>query len=221
MPVSAGCCGGGRRTVNVVGGETPTTVTTVTRDGDTYTVTDDVKVSAAPDNALEIRDDGLYVPAAYNDGLEMVDTIVELGGNVDPTTLAPADGAGHVISTATASFTNPSSTRPFHAVLVPQLAGLALAISQDDVDIWFGAYANLSGAVQRTVSSSYRWMERRATTANTRQLFRGLSRTFYQEIPPGGTVNIELETRIRIYTYTGSALIAEWINRFALFGGTR
>ena len=220
MAVNAGCCGSGP-TMNVEGGETPTSITHVTKDGRTYTVTNDVKVSADPDNALEVRDDGLYVPAAYNDGLEITDTIVEPAGNVAPTTLAPADGAGHVISTASVSFTNPSSTRPFHAVLVPQVSSLGLQISQDDVDIWFGVYANLSGAVQRTVSSSYRWMERRATTANTRQLFRGLSRTFYQEIPPGGTVNIELETRIRIYTYTGSALIAEWINQFALFGGTR
>lgn len=220
MAVNAGCCGSGP-TMNVEGGETPTSITHVTKDGRTYTATNDVKVSADPDNALEVRDDGLYVPAAYNDGLEITDTIVEPAGNVAPTTLAPADGAGHVISTASVSFTNPSATRPFHAILVPQVSSLGLQISQDDVDIWFGVYANLSGAVQRTVSSSYRWMERRATTANTRQLFRGLSRTFYQEIPPGGTVNIELETRIRIYTYTGSALIAEWINQFALFGGTR
>ncbi len=220
MAVNAGCCGSGP-TVDVEGGETPTSITHVTKDGRAYTVTNDVKVSADPDNALEIRDDGLYVPAAYNDGLEITDTIVEPSGNVAPTTLAPADGVGHVISTASVSFTNPSTTRPFHAILVPQVSSLGLQISQDDVDIWFGAYANLSGAVQRTVSSSYRWMERRATAANTRQLFRGLSRTFYQEIPPGGTVNIELETRIRIYSYTGSALVAEWINRFALFGGTR
>ena len=220
MAVNAGCCGS-NPTMNVEGGETPTSITHVTRDGRTYTVTNDVQVSEAPDNALEIREDGLYVPAAYSDGLVITDTIIEPGTIVEPTALAPADNTDHIVSSASASFTNPSTTRPFHAILVPQIEGLAFNIDQDDVDVWFGAYAVLSGAVERVVSASYRWRELNPTSTSKRQLFRGLSETFYQEIPPGGTVNIEFQARIRIYVYTGAAQIEEWVTRFVLFGGTR
>lgn len=221
MAINAGCCGGSRSIV-VDGGDTDTTITTADQDGRTYTITSDVKISDDPDNALVVRDDGLYVPAAYNDGLDMVDTIVESNTPTPPTDLAPADGAGHVVSTISATFTNPSETRPLSVTLTPQIAGIGLIVDEDPVDIWFGAYAVLTGDLERTVSSSYRWLEKREhSSGSTRQLFRGLSRHFHDEIPPGGEVNIELESRIRIYELGGSGSVNEWSNRFTLFGGTR
>jgi len=223
MGVNAGCCGGGNgQSIVVEGGETPTITTAVDQDGNIYTVSGDVKISGDPDNALSVRDDGLYVPASYTDGLEMVDTIVDSNTPTPPDDLAPADGAGHVVSTINATFVNPSQTRPFSVTLTAQLAGLGLILDEDPVDIWFGAYAVLTGAINRTVASSYRWLEKREhNSGSTRQLFRGLSRHYHDEIPPGGEVDIELESRIRIYELGGSGSVNEWSNRFNLMGGTR
>lgn len=220
MAVNAGCCGSGP-TVDVEGGETPTSITHVTKDGRTYTVTNDVKVSADPDNALEIRDDGLYVAASYTDAIEIIDSPVS-GGSVRPTDLAPDNNTAHVVSTASGEFVNPSSTRPFHAQITPQVSGLGVQVVDRQVDVWFACRAVVSGDVSRVVAASYRWNEnRQGFPGSTHQAFQGLSRAYSLVIPPGGEVTVELQSVIRVYTYTGQAWITEWANRVSLVGGTR
>lgn len=98
VPNGNGCCcngGGGKpgngdgggndgdtpEPITVEGGESESATADVTKDGTTYTVTPETKVSGEPGNALAINDDGLYVPASGGnaDGSE---TILEAGDNV-------------------------------------------------------------------------------------------------------------------------------------------
>ncbi|MER7114121.1 hypothetical protein ABT332_06490 [Saccharomonospora azurea] len=68
--------------IDVEGGESESAINTVDKDGDTFVVTPEVKISDEAGNTLQLNEDGLYVPAPEGGAGETEPTVVKAGDNV-------------------------------------------------------------------------------------------------------------------------------------------
>lgn len=202
----------------VVGGETPTSVTNVTGGGtedDPYVVTNDVKV-AGGDNAMDVRDGGLYVPKHYFDALHLQATSVAGLVPFDEV-VTPGSGRTDLVEMTT-QFANPSPDLPMRVVLEASLNHGQFGMRSPGLTAVIYTRVEVTGAVETAQEVHQRILDGRSGPQEIDIM--GSTRKHAFTIPPGGIINLRLLGQMNLITYTGSADINELNHRLAIWGGT-
>lgn len=202
--------------VEVVGGETNTTETSVSGGGDDpYEVTTDVK-TADGDNAVSVEDDGLFVPKHYFDAMQLELTTASGFNDLDEI-VTPGSGRQTLGSTI-GLFSNPSPTLSMRVVLEVSVNHGQFGFYDPNTLVQTYSRLEIRGAVETLVQAHQRVRENRDGRAEYD--FMGSTKSTVITIPPGESVTIELLGQMDLPVYSGRANMNELNHLATIWGGT-